>query len=257
MDLKTGKLLWSRQLTKSDAFYLGCSPTAPANCPAVAGPDFDVGQPPILVELRGNRRALVIAQKSGVVHAIHPDRRGTILWQTRADEGSALGGSQWGSAADARNIYVAISDVGVGGVADPQSAVGFRITIDPGKGGDLHAIDLKTGTITWIAKPAVCPESQPVCSPAQSAAVTVIPGAVFSGALDGHLRAYSTKDGRALWDFDTAREFPTVNSKPAHGGSIDATGAAVVGGMVFVNSGDNQYGGMPGNVLLAFSVNGR
>ena len=70
------------------------------------------------------------------------------------------------------------------------------------------------------------------------------------------MRAYSTQDGGVLWDFDTAREFPTVNGKPAHGGSIDATGAAVVGGMVFVNSGYNQYGGMPGNVLLAFSVNG-
>jgi polyvinyl alcohol dehydrogenase (cytochrome) len=257
MDLNTGKLLWSRQLTTGDAFNLGCSPAPPGNCPAIAGPDFDFGQPPILVELRGNRRELVIAQKSGVVHAIDPDRTGTILWQTRAGEGSVLGGSQWGSAADARNIYVAISDVGLGGVADPKSAAGFRITINPKKGGGLHAIDLKTGKIAWSTKPAVCPESQPICSPAQSAAVTAIPGAVFSGALDGHLRAYATKDGRLLWDFDTAREFPTVNGKPAHGGSLDATGAAVVGGMVFVDSGYNQYGGMPGNMLLAFSVDGK
>ncbi len=135
----------------------------------------------------GRAWALVIAQKSGMVHAIDPDHKGSILWQTRAGEGSALGGSQWGSAADARNIYVAISDVGVGGVADPQSPVGFRITVDPKKGGGLHAIDLKTGKIVWSAKPAVCPESQLVCSPAQSAAVTAIPGAVFSGAVDGHL----------------------------------------------------------------------
>jgi polyvinyl alcohol dehydrogenase (cytochrome) len=168
-----------------------------------------------------------------------------------------IGGSQWGSAADAQNIYVAISDVGVGGVADPQSPVGFRITVDSKKGGGLHAIDLKTGKIVWSARPAMCPESQPVCSPAQSAAVTAIPGAVFSGAVDGHLRAYSTKDGHVLWDFDTAREFPTVNGKPAHGGSLDAAGAAVVGGMVFVNSGYSQYGGMPGNVMLAFSVDGK
>ena len=121
----------------------------------------------------------------------------------------------------------------------------------------MHAIDLKTGKIVWSTKPAVCPESQPVCSPAQSAAVTAIPGAVFSGALDGHLRAYSTKNGSVLWDFDTAREFPTVNGKPARGGSIDGTGVAIVGGTVFVTSGYSQYGGMPGNVLLAFSVNGK
>jgi polyvinyl alcohol dehydrogenase (cytochrome) len=80
---------------------------------------------------------------------------------------------------------------------------------------------------------------------------------VFSGSLDGHLRAYSTTDGRVIWDFDTARQFPAVNGKPARGGSIDATGAAVAGGLVFIHSGYNQFGGMPGNVLLAFSVDGK
>jgi polyvinyl alcohol dehydrogenase (cytochrome) len=73
--------------------------------------------------------------------------------------------------------------------------------------------------------------------PAQSAAVTAIPGAVFSGAVDGHLRDYSTSTGEILWDTDTAREFSTVNGKPAHGGAMDVAGPAVVNGMVFVNSG--------------------
>jgi polyvinyl alcohol dehydrogenase (cytochrome) len=50
------------------------------------------------------------------------------------------------------------------------------------------------------------------------------------------------------------RDFPTVNGKPANGGSIDAAGSAVVNGMLFVNSGYGEWGGMPGNVLLAFSV---
>ena len=45
------------------------------------------------------------------------------------------------------------------------------------------------------------------CNAAQSAAVTVIPGAVFSGSNDGALRAYSTADGAILWEFDTNREF--------------------------------------------------
>ena len=91
----------------------------------------------------------------------------------------------------------------------------------------------------------------------RNALLTAIAGAVFSGSLDGHLRAYSTTDGSVIWDFNTAREFPTVNGKPARGGSIDATGAAVAGGLVFVNSGYNQFGGMRGNVLLAFSVDGK
>jgi polyvinyl alcohol dehydrogenase (cytochrome) len=38
---------------------------------------------------------------------------------------------------------------------------------------------------------------------------------------------------------------------------MDAAGPAVVNGMVFVNSGYGQWGGMPGNVLLAFSVDGK
>ncbi|HLH42435.1 MAG TPA: PQQ-binding-like beta-propeller repeat protein [Bryobacteraceae bacterium] len=255
-DLKTGKLLWSRQLAQGDVYNGSCSSRTPANCPDNAGPDSDFGQPPILVQLGGGRRALVIGQKSGIVHAIDPDAEGKILWQTRVGAGGLLGGSQWGSAADGQRLYVAISDVVLHTVADPAAPGGRRIVPDPKKGGGLHALDLKSGRILWSSPPPVCPPAQPICSPAQSAAVTAIPGAVFSGALDGHLRAYSTAGGRVIWDFNTARQFPTVNGKPARGGSIDATGAAVADGLVLVPSGYNQFGGMPGNVLLAFSVDG-
>ncbi len=192
-----------------------------------------------------------------MVHAIDPDAEGKILWQTRAGAGGLLGGSQWGSAADSQRVYVAISDVVLHSVADVAAPGGHRIVLDPKKGGGLHAIDLKSGRIVWSARPAPCPAAQAICSPAQSAAVTAIPGAVFSGSLDGHMRAYSSTDGTVIWDFNTAREFPTVNGKPARGGSIDATGAAVAGGLVLVNSGYDQFGGMPGNVLLAFSVDGK
>jgi polyvinyl alcohol dehydrogenase (cytochrome) len=261
-DLPTGKLLWSRQLTQGDAYNGACNSRTRANCPANDGPDFDFGQPPILVQLNSPtpgaaKRALVIAQKSGIVHALDPDAAGKLLWQTRVGTGGLLGGSQWGSAADDRRVYVAISDVALRNVPDAAAPGGRRLTVDPKLGGGLHAINLKTGTIAWSARPARCPATQPICSPAQSAAVSAIPGAVFSGSLDGHLRAYSTIDGRVLWDVNTAREFPTVNGKPARGGSIDATGAAIAGGMVLVHSGYNQFGGMPGNVLLAFSVDGR
>jgi polyvinyl alcohol dehydrogenase (cytochrome) len=77
---------------------------------------------------------------------------------------------------------------------------------------------------------------------------------VFSGSVDGHLRAYSSSTGKVLWDTDTARDFSAVNGKSANGGSIDVAGPAVVNGMIFVNSGFGQWGGMSGNVLLAFSV---
>jgi polyvinyl alcohol dehydrogenase (cytochrome) len=257
LDLKTGKLLWSRQFTQGDAYNGACNSRTPANCPDKEGPDSDFGQPPILAQLGGGKRALVIGQKSGMVHAIDPDAEGKILWQTRAGTGGLLGGSQWGSAADNQRVYVAISDVVLHSVADVAARSGRRIELDPKKGGGLRAIDLKSGRIVWSARPATCPVTQAICSPGQSAAITAIAGAVFSGSLDGHMRAYSSTDGHVIWDFDTAREFKTVNGKPARGGSIDATGAAVADGLVLVNSGYDQFGGMPGNVLLAFSVDGK
>jgi polyvinyl alcohol dehydrogenase (cytochrome) len=255
--LKTGKLLWSRQFTQGDAYNGGCSAHGHPNCPVEDGPDFDFGQPPILVQLGAGKRALVIGQKSGMVHAIDPDAEGKLLWQTRVGNGGLVGGSLWGSAADNQRVYVAISDAVLHSVVDAAAPGGRRIAPDPKIGGGLFAIDLKSGAVVWRARPATCPITRVICSPAQSAAVTAIPGAVFSGSLDGHMRAYSMTDGAVLWDFDTAREFPTVNGKPARGGSIDATGAAVAGGIVFVQSGYNYFGGMPGNVLLAFSVDGK
>jgi polyvinyl alcohol dehydrogenase (cytochrome) len=87
--------------------------------------------------------------------------------------------------------------------------------------------------------------------------VSAIAGVAFSGSVDGHIRAYSTANGRILWDVDTIREYETVNGVPGRGGSIDGPGPAIGGGMVFVNSGYPTAGGTPGNVLLAFSVDGR
>ena len=257
MDLKTGELRWSSQLTEKDAFNTACSIPVPGNCPESKGPDYDFGQPPILVDLGGGKRALVIGQKSGMVHALDPDDKGKILWQTRVGEGSALGGSQWGSAADGEKVYVAISDIVIGGVPDPKSPMGYRLVLDPKKGGGLHALDLKTGKEVWSAKPAPCADGRTDCSPAQSAAVSAVPGVVFSGAVDGHLRAFSASTGEVLWDTDTAREFAAVNGGKAHGGSMDAAGPAVAGGVVLVNSGYGQWGGMAGNALLAFSLDGK
>jgi len=80
---------------------------------------------------------------------------------------------------------------------------------------------------------------------------------VFSGSMDGHVRAYSTADGSVLWDFDTVRSFDTVNGVPGRGGSLDGAGPAIAAGLVIVNSGYPHGGGMPGNVVLAFSVDAK
>jgi polyvinyl alcohol dehydrogenase (cytochrome) len=66
------------------------------------------------------------------------------------------------------------------------------------------------------------------------------------------LRAYATDDARLLWEIDTARDYATVNGVLAHGGAMDGPGPIVVDGMLYVNSGYAQWGGLSGNVLLAF-----
>ena len=116
-DLATGKQLWSRQFTDGDAFNVACGGPAPMNCPQPAGPDHDFSSSPILVTLANGKRALVAGQKSGVVHAVDPDQQGEVLWETRVGEGGTLGGVQWGSAVDDRNIYVALSDLKTSPVA--------------------------------------------------------------------------------------------------------------------------------------------
>jgi len=250
-DITTGKLLWSRQMTANDAYVVACRMPDKTNCPDSNGPDVDFSSSPILVTLPNGKRALVAGQKSGVVHAVDPDEQGEVLWETRIGEGGSLGGVQWGSAADSNNMYVALADVGR--IKLPYSQ---NTDVDPKRGGGMFALRLADGKRVWYTPPPGCKPGQTRCSPAQSAAVSAIPGVAFSGSVDGHLRAYSAADGKILWDFDTIRVYQTVNQVTAHGGSLDGPGPAIAGGLVLVESGYATNGGMPGNVLLAFSVDG-
>ncbi len=251
MDLDTGRILWWRQMTAGDAWNTACRLPDKTNCPDEKAPDFDFSSPPMLVTLANGRRALVAGQKSGVVHAIDPDDQGKILWQERVGTGGTLGGVQWGSAADGANVYVALSDIVR--MTIPNS---LGTNADPNKGGGMFAFRLDTGERMWSAPPPSC-GTRPRCSPAQSAAVTAIPGVVFSGSVDGHLRAYSTANGSVIWDFDAVNTYKTVNEVTARGGSFDGPGPAIADGLMVVSSGYARAGGMPGNVLLAFSVDGK
>jgi len=261
-DLETGKLAWSSQMAKGDSYNIDCDIPAQkqVNCPAAKGPDFDFGSSAILVDLPNGHRALIAGAKSGIVYAVDPDRQGALLWKQRVGQGGTLGGVQWGSAADAQNVYVAVSDVlrrpaAAGSPAGHDSVYGVPYELDPKVGGGLFALKLDTGEIVWHTPHPGC--EKPGCSPAQSAAVTAIPGVIFSGGVDGHLRAYSATDGRIVWDVDTEREYKTVNGVKASGGSLDESGPVIVGGMLYVNSGYFFQGSAPGNVLLAFSVDGK
>lgn len=236
IDLESGRLLWSSQVTPKDNFTMGCM--RGANCPEERGPDFDFGSSPILRELPGGKRVLVCGQKSGVVWGLDPDNRGKVLWQTRLSQGSALGGIEWGPTADMENAYVAISDV-----VTPE-----------GHPGGLHAVKLSSGEKLWTTppQPLNCTAGAKGCNSAQSAAISSMPGVVFSGSVDGHFRAFLAKTGEMIWDFNTARDYETVNGVPGKGGSLDSAGPVIVNGMVFTNSGYGMWQGLPGNVLLAF-----
>ncbi len=233
-DLATGSMKWSQQMTPNDRWNFACQGARQEMCPPDPGGDYDFGASPVL---SGN--LLLAGQKSGVVHALDPDQQGAIVWQTRIGRGSALGGIEWGIAVDGDNVYAPLSDIN-------------------GQGkdmGGLFALRKKDGAKVWqTAPPKPACAGKPGCTAAQMAPASMIPGVVFSGSMDGHLRAYEAASGKVIWDFDTLREFPTVNGVKAKGGSLNATGATVAGGMLFVNSGYGALGGMPGNVLLAFGV---
>ena len=96
LDLNTGKILWSRQMTPGDAWTSACRLPDKTNCPDETAPDWDFASSPILVTLASGKRALIAGQKSGVVHALDPDNNGKILWQVRVGKGHAISGIQWG-----------------------------------------------------------------------------------------------------------------------------------------------------------------
>lgn len=227
LDMNTGKVRWVYQTLANDTYILGCTgPARTENCPAVLGPDLDIGSSPILTELPGGKRVLLAATKGGDVFGLDPDRNGALLWKVNVAPGPGSG-VVWGGATDNKAAYFGLSG---GGVAAAQLTNGERIWFNP-----------------LPARPG------PGNRAGNQAAVTATEGVVFAGGRDGVLHALSTTDGHILWEFDTSREFKTVNKVAAHGGSLVAPGPVVAGGMLFIGSGYFVFGDKPGNVLLAFS----
>jgi polyvinyl alcohol dehydrogenase (cytochrome) len=226
LDMDSGKVLWAVQDTENDAWLVGCAQDRSENCPKDLGPDFDFGAPPILRTLPDGRRLLLAGQKSGQVFAHDPDRQGQLAWTATLVNKVGEAEILFGGAADDRAAYFGLDN------------------------GVLVAVDIATGTRRW---------STSVTSSSQrrglTAALTAVPGVVFSGAQDGVLRAFSTDTGKMIWDYDTVQDFKTVNGVAARGGSMGAPGPTVAGGMLFVGSGYPGLGnGMPGNVLLVFAA---
>ena len=266
LDLASGDIRWSNQITPGDAFIMGCNGSN-ENCPEDGGPDHDFGSSPALVTMTNGRDLLVVGQKSGMTYGLDPDNEGGMVWQYRAGPGSALGGIEWGFAVDGDKAYFANSGM---------------LTAEP---GGLSAVRLRTGELVWYAEspPPLCADAAVTgggrrggrrggrggrrggrgggrggfmggCNAALAAAITAIPGVIFSGSNDGGLRAHSAETGQVLWTFDANGAFETVNGVPARGGSMNGPGPVVVDGMVYVAVGYQFIGSRPGNVLLAFGV---
>lgn len=231
LDLNTGRLVWNFQGTSGDIYNLACPFLN--NCPPTPGPDLDFGMAPILVHEPSGKDILLAGQKSGMVYAIDPSG-GKLIWKTRVGKGGALGGIHWGMAVDGTRLYAANAD-------NPLALDKRDTSIQAAPG--LFALDVKTGKVLWYSAKAV-----------NSAAPACVPGLVFAGGLDGHIRAYQAETGVVVWDYNTAVPSPTVNGVNGEGGAIDGPAPVISRRMLFVNSGYGMFGEKPGNLLLAFEV---
>jgi polyvinyl alcohol dehydrogenase (cytochrome) len=239
LDMTSGKIKWRRQQTENDIWNGSCrrSDREAAVCPDADAPDVDFSVSPVLTA-RSGRPMLIAGNKSGMVWALDPDQQGKTIWEAQVGKGSSGGGVLWGLAVDGERVYV------------PN---GFFDAKAPEKSGGMAAIDLGKGQPIWSTGNPPCGERKS-CKPSHAAAVTAIPGVVFSGTMDGQLYAYAAASGKILWQFNSVQDYSTVNGMKANGGSMSNAGATVVGGMLFVHSGYSHHGAItPGNVLLAFA----
>jgi polyvinyl alcohol dehydrogenase (cytochrome) len=257
LDLATGHLKWSFQALARDVWHLGCQfdPTKSGpNCPSAADSvlkDYDFGAGIVIGKRRDGRDMLIGGQKSGDLWGLDPDAQGKVLWRQTFGTGTPLGGIHWGLAIDDERVFAPVNDpaLPVPGFV-PQPA--------------MHAVDMETGKVLW-SKP-VQPDCKngrlerfPLCNERYglSAAPLVIDKSVVAGALDGRLYIYDAASGDIVWQYDTLRDFPTLNGIEGKGGSIESQSVFAGAGMLFVGSGYGQFNQAPGNVLLAFRPKGK
>jgi polyvinyl alcohol dehydrogenase (cytochrome) len=237
MDVKTGKIRWVNQVLANDNFMSGT-----INGPlGERGPDFDFGSSSSLVKV-GGKELLITGNKSSIVYAMDPDT-GKTVWETpKLGSGSASGGVLWGTATDGKLVYVPLND-------PPGRGKPGLIALNAADGKEVWRFDSPQG------KPCGVPSGR--CSTGFGAAPTAIPGVVFHGGNDGWLRAFSSADGKLIWEHDTTTPIDTVNGvSQAFGGSMSMGGPTIAGGMMFVHSG---YQGSAGanNLLLAYTPDGK
>lgn len=239
-DLASGARKWQRQfLPDASARERACTAAAQTDCRNL----FSMGTSVTIVTLAGGKQVLTVGQKWGFVYGLDPDSNGKELWRTRVAMGGDLGGVMYGMAADGSALYVPVSD----DEARP-----------PHRPGGLAALDPASGAVLWrVAGPEPqCSWGADGCKAAFVAAPTAVPGAVFTGAWDGHLRIYASSDGSLMRDIDTGGEFAAVNGMTARGGQVSGYPVVVGNGAVYVTSGASSVL-HPGNALLVYTPGGK
>lgn len=242
-DMDTGEMKWVYQTTGDDQFVMGCRPDgAHPNCPE-PGPDLDIGAPIVTTTLSNGQEVVVAGTKGAEIFGLDPAANGEVLWRTRVGRGGALGGVHWGMTFKDDVVYVPVSDrSGISDEGEPRQ---------PG----LHAIDMKTGDVLWYAPvPERC-AGERGCMDAYSAPITATDELILAGSLSGYLFAHDPETGALLWEYNTVRDYDTINGVAARGGSLDATGPVLTGDYMIVNTGYATFGQMPGNAVLVFKLN--
>lgn len=242
LDMKTGAVVWHYQATRGDAWTVACVTRTGGYCPDDSGPDFDFGAGPVLAIGGDGKQYLLAGQKSGIAFALDPDT-GQLAWQQRLGRGGMSGGVHFGIAATEGTLFVPVSDLPDGKPSD--------FPLSPG----VYALDIASGKRLWAAPaPDVC-GGRKLCVRGYGGAITVTSELVFAGSEDGHLRIFDSKTGETVWDFDTARDFETVNGVKGFGGAISGGAAPIAhDGQLLVSSGYGFISNLPGNVLLVFEA---
>ncbi len=239
LDLTTGAVKWGRRMLPDDAFIGACIMPVPG-CPVPTGPDYDFGAGPNLFSTVVNGRPADIVgagQKSGVYWALNPDN-GNVIWFRQVGPGGVVGGIQWGTATDYRQIYVAVSN-------SRNTTFNLQPSGMPWNGGSWAALGVPAGNINWQV---IDPGTSTVTPGAPSlplGPVTVANGVVYVPSMSGFVYALDASSGATLWSYNT-------------GASVNG-GAAVVNGSVYWGSGYGHFPrmsplGTSSNKLFAFNL---